>query len=79
MSEKHAAVFMDRDGTINEDAGYIDRLERFELYPFAVDANAPPVRARPAAPAVTCFRNTLLFVSIFGFFYCCISYFSAFF
>lgn len=32
------AAFIDRDGTINEDAGYIDRLERFVLFPFAVDA-----------------------------------------
>jgi len=32
------AAFLDRDGTINEDAGYIDRLERFQLYPFAIDA-----------------------------------------
>lgn len=32
------AVFLDRDGTINLDAGYIDRLERLELYPFAIDA-----------------------------------------
>jgi D,D-heptose 1,7-bisphosphate phosphatase len=32
------AVFLDRDGTINIDAGYVDRLERFELYPFAIDA-----------------------------------------
>ncbi len=38
MTEKRPAVFLDRDGTINLDAGYIDRLERFELYPFAIDA-----------------------------------------
>ncbi|HNV02799.1 MAG TPA: HAD family hydrolase [Vicinamibacterales bacterium] len=35
---KRPAVFLDRDGTINLDAGYIDRLERLELYPFAIDA-----------------------------------------
>ena len=38
MTDKRPAVFLDRDGTINIDAGYIDRLERFELYPFAIDA-----------------------------------------
>jgi len=32
------AAFLDRDGTINVDAGYIDRLERLDLYPFAIDA-----------------------------------------
>ena len=38
MTTTRPAVFLDRDGTINLDAGYIDRLERFELYPFAIDA-----------------------------------------
>ena len=38
MTEKRPAAFLDRDGTINVDAGYVDRLERFELYPFAFDA-----------------------------------------
>jgi len=38
VTETRAAVFLDRDGTINVDAGYIDRMERFELYPFAIDA-----------------------------------------
>ena len=32
-------VFLDRDGTINSDPdGYIDKPEKFELYPFAVNA-----------------------------------------
>jgi len=32
------AVFLDRDGTIIEEAGYPDRLDRIVLYPFSVDA-----------------------------------------
>ncbi len=32
------AVFLDRDGTIIEEAGYLDRLERLVFYPFSVDA-----------------------------------------
>ncbi len=35
---KRPAVFLDRDGTIIEDNGYIDRIEQVEFYPFAVDA-----------------------------------------
>jgi D,D-heptose 1,7-bisphosphate phosphatase len=38
MIGKHPAAFLDRDGTINEDAGYVDRLERLVLFPFAIDA-----------------------------------------
>ncbi len=33
-----AAVFLDRDGTLIEEVGYLDRPERVVLYPFAVDA-----------------------------------------
>ena len=32
------AVFFDRDGTLNEDVGYLDRLERLRIYPFATEA-----------------------------------------
>jgi D-glycero-D-manno-heptose 1,7-bisphosphate phosphatase len=32
------AVFFDRDGTLNEDVGYLDRLERLHLYPYATEA-----------------------------------------
>lgn len=32
------AVFLDRDGTLIEEVGYLDRLERLALYPWSVDA-----------------------------------------
>jgi D-glycero-D-manno-heptose 1,7-bisphosphate phosphatase len=31
-------VFLDRDGTLLEEAGYLDRLERLVLFPYAIDA-----------------------------------------
>jgi len=34
----HAAVFLDRDGTINEEMGYINHLSRFRLLPRAAAA-----------------------------------------
>jgi D-glycero-D-manno-heptose 1,7-bisphosphate phosphatase len=35
---KRPAVFLDRDGTLLEEAGYLDRLERLVFYPYSVDA-----------------------------------------
>jgi len=32
------AVFLDRDGTVIEESGYLDRLDRLAIYPYAVDA-----------------------------------------
>jgi len=32
------AVFLDRDGTIIEESGYLDRLERLIFFPYSVDA-----------------------------------------
>lgn len=32
------AVFFDRDGTLNEEVGYLDDLSRFRVYSFAVSA-----------------------------------------
>jgi D-glycero-D-manno-heptose 1,7-bisphosphate phosphatase len=32
------AVFLDRDGTLVEEVGYLDRLERMALFPWSVDA-----------------------------------------
>lgn len=36
MSQR--AVFLDRDGTMIEDVGYLDRLERLQLFPYSIDA-----------------------------------------
>jgi D-glycero-D-manno-heptose 1,7-bisphosphate phosphatase len=36
--EKGAAVFLDRDGTINEEIGYMDRMEKLRLIPGAAEA-----------------------------------------
>lgn len=32
------AVFLDRDGTLIEDVGYLDRLERLEIFPWSIDS-----------------------------------------
>jgi D-glycero-D-manno-heptose 1,7-bisphosphate phosphatase len=32
------AVFLDRDGTMNEEAGYLNRLDRLVLFPYAAEA-----------------------------------------
>lgn len=34
----HPAVFLDRDGTLLEEAGYLDRLDRLVFFPYSVDA-----------------------------------------
>jgi D-glycero-D-manno-heptose 1,7-bisphosphate phosphatase len=34
----HKAVFLDRDGTINEEVGYVNHLDRFRLLPRAGEA-----------------------------------------
>ena len=47
------AVFLDRDGTLNEDVGYVDRLERLRIYPWSVDAVRLLRRAGYAAVIVT--------------------------
>ena len=31
-------MFLDRDGTLIEEVGYLDRLDRLELFPYTVDA-----------------------------------------
>ena len=33
-----SAVFLDRDGTLAEEAGYLSSLERLHIFPYAIDA-----------------------------------------
>ena len=47
------AVFVDRDGTLLEEAGYLDRLERLVFFPFAIDAVRLLNRANYAVVVVT--------------------------
>ncbi len=47
------AVFLDRDGTLIEEAGYLDRLERLVFFPFSVDAVRLLNRAGLAVVVVT--------------------------
>jgi D-glycero-D-manno-heptose 1,7-bisphosphate phosphatase len=37
-AHRQTAVFLDRDGTINEEVGYMDRLEKLKLIPVAAEA-----------------------------------------
>jgi len=48
-----AAVFLDRDGTLIEERGYLDRLALLELYPFTADAIRLLNRAGYATVVVT--------------------------
>src|SRR6187431_2427615 len=47
------AVFLDRDGTIVEEAGYLDRLERLFFFPYSVDAVRALNRAGFAVVVIT--------------------------
>ena len=41
MSERpflRPAVFLDRDGTIGEEMGYVNHIDRFQIFPFAAEA-----------------------------------------
>ena len=47
------AAFLDRDGTIIEEVGYLDRAERVEFYPWTIDAIRVLNRAGLAVVMVT--------------------------
>lgn len=47
------AVFLDRDGTLIEDVGYVDRLERLHLYPWSIESVRLLRRAGYAVVVVT--------------------------
>jgi D-glycero-D-manno-heptose 1,7-bisphosphate phosphatase len=47
------AVFLDRDGTLTEERGYVDRLDRLSLYPWTGDALRLLRRAGFAVVVVT--------------------------
>ena len=47
------AIFMDRDGTLSHEVGYVNHLSRFELFPWSVDAVRLVNRAGWAAVVVT--------------------------
>ena len=38
MSGARRAVFMDRDGTISEEVGYVNHVSRYRAFPFAAEA-----------------------------------------
>src|SRR5215210_993226 len=47
------AVFLDRDGTLVEESGYLDRLERLVFFPYSVDAVRVLNRAGFAVVVIT--------------------------
>ena len=38
LSKKYDCIFLDRDGTINIDTGYISKLQDFEFFKYAIEA-----------------------------------------
>jgi D,D-heptose 1,7-bisphosphate phosphatase len=47
------AVFLDRDGTLIEEVGYLDRLDRLQFYPYSIEAVRLLNRAGFAVVVVT--------------------------
>jgi D-glycero-D-manno-heptose 1,7-bisphosphate phosphatase len=50
---RRPAIFLDRDGTLNVDVGYLHAIEQLELFPFTVDALRLLKRAGFALVVVT--------------------------
>jgi len=53
LASGRPAVFLDRDGTLVEEAGYLDRLDRLAFFPYSVDAVRLLNRAGFAVVVVT--------------------------
>ena len=53
MSALRPAVFLDRDGTLVEERGYLDRLDLLELFPYTADALRLLNRAGYATVVIT--------------------------
>jgi D-glycero-D-manno-heptose 1,7-bisphosphate phosphatase len=53
MDRKRPAVFLDRDGTLSHEVGYVNHPSRFRLYPWAVDTVRAVNRAGWLAVLVT--------------------------
>lgn len=53
MNRLPSAVFLDRDGTIIEESGYLDRLERLVFFPYSIDAIRVLNRAGFAVVVIT--------------------------
>jgi D-glycero-D-manno-heptose 1,7-bisphosphate phosphatase len=53
VKDVRPAIFMDRDGTLSHEVGYVNHLSRFRLYPWSVDAVRLVNRAGYRAVVVT--------------------------
>jgi len=53
VKDLRPAIFMDRDGTLSHEVGYVNHLSRFRLYPWSVDAVRLVNRAGYRAVVVT--------------------------
>jgi D-glycero-D-manno-heptose 1,7-bisphosphate phosphatase len=51
--EKRRAVFLDRDGTVADEVGYVNHLSRFRLYPWTAEAIRRIHAARLAAVVIS--------------------------